>query len=212
MNHDPHRSEDSVDDLDQEVISLLRSLPTEQGSPSESTDAAILQMASEKMSAIKRQNIIKRSFFGIAAMAACIAISFYIGNLIAPPVELPPYAGTPVNVTPREDTAAIILKEVAAVFPGQLQSIQRDASGLKITLSETPTVETTEGILIVVKHENEVKEIITFNGQTVDILGHMVTVDATKDGLIKIHGSDFEWNSDRPAKPLPNLVIEATHI
>lgn len=100
-------------------------------------------------------------------------------------------------------------REVSALFPGQIQSIQRGESGLQLSLSDAPNANPGPAIVLEVRKNGDSREIITFSGQTIDIMGHRVIVHTRDDGRISLKGPDIEWLSDSLKSPLPDLHIRA---
>lgn len=176
------------DDLfDEDARAVLQGIAKPERGPSPNVDLAILQMASAKMADIRRRSQIRRAFFGIAAAAACVAISLpFIRQ--SPPPAAPESAAK--AAAPDPDAAAIILHEVRSLFHDQIQSIQRDESGLHLTLTETPISDTSQAVVLEIRRNGDFAEIITFTGQTIEILGQPVTVHADQDGKIQLKKSD----------------------
>lgn len=197
------REEDGVEALEESIRHALRDLPSEQGRPSPETDAAILRTAAAKMAQVRRRSVIKRVMFGISAAAACLALALFFTRQTGPSTNPLPKTAS------GEDSAAIILREISSLFPGQIQAIERDASGLQLSLADTPTANTGPAVVLEIRNNGDSREIITFSGQTITIMGHSVTIHTSHDGRIILKGPDIEWMSGKPNSTLPNLRIFA---
>ncbi|MEI6175256.1 MAG: hypothetical protein WCS43_00070 [Verrucomicrobiota bacterium] len=204
MNHNTDATdEDGLEALENGILDVLRHLPSEQGGPSQETDTAVLRMATSTMARIRRRSAIKRAFVGVGALASCLALALLLLNKQA---ATPPSQGA---AAPTEDSAVIVLREISALFPGQIQSIQRDASGLQLSLADAPTTNPGPAVVLNIGKNGDSREIITFSGQTIEIMGYSLTVHTSKDGRIILKGTDIEWLSDSQKNPLPDLHIRA---
>ncbi len=204
MNHNTDATdEDGLEALENGILDVLRHLPSEQGGPSQETDTAVLRMAAATMARIHRRSSIRRAFVGVGAMAACLALALLLLNKQA---ATPPPQGAAAQT---EDSAVIVLREISALFPGQIQSIQRDASGLQLSLADAPTTNPGPAVVLNIGKNGDSREIITFSGQTIEIMGYSLTVHTSKDGRIILKGTDIEWLSDSQKNPLPDLHIRA---
>lgn len=197
------REEDGLDAFEDGIRDVLRHLPSEQGRPSPETDAAILRTAVEKMAQVRRRSLIKRVMFGISAAAACLALALFMARQAVPSAEPLPKTAS------GEDSAAIILREISSLFPGQIRAIERDESGLQLSLADTPTANSGPAVVLEIRNNGDSREIITFSGQTITIMGHSVTIHTSHDGRIILKGPDIEWMSGKANSTLPNLRIIA---
>jgi hypothetical protein len=209
MNHNTDSTdEDGVEALEDGILDAMRRLPSERGGPSKEADAAILQMAAATLARIRRRQFIRRAFVGVGAVAACLALAWVVLDKQSGMPVAPPH----VVAAPPEDSALIVLREISALFPGQIQSIQRDASGLQLSLADTPTGNLGPAVVLDIRKNGDSREIITFSGQTIEIMGHSVTVRTLSDGRIILKGQDIEWLSGSLKNPLPDLHIRARSI
>jgi hypothetical protein len=206
MNYNTDATDDDrVEALENGILDVLRHLPSEQGGPSQETDTAVLRMAAATMARIRRRSAIRRAFVGVGAMAACLALALLLLNKQAATPADPPQGAA----APTEDSAVIVLREISALFPGQIQSIQRDASGLQLSLADAPTTNPGPAVVLNIGKNGDSREIITFSGQTIEIMGYSLTVHTCKDGRIILKGTGIEWLSDSLKNPLPDLHIRA---
>ena len=202
MNHsslpDEHAEEEAINTTS---LSVLRNLPSEQGAPSAESDLVILRAAAARMAGIRRRARLKWVSATVAAMAACLLLGMYFTNT--------PNPEKTQTVDLARDDAAIILREVSALFPGQIRAIHRDASGLHLTLSESPDVDSTTAVVIEIGDNGDSREIITFSGQTIDLMGRSVTVHADPNRGILLNGQAIEWWNTQHA---PRLSIRSLSI
>lgn len=193
-----------LDALETGVLDALRQLPCELATPSAGTDLAIHRMATARMALIRRRARLKWVSSAIAAMAACVALFLYFLNQPDTTNDRPAVA--------QQDSAAIILREVSALFPGQIQAIQRDASGLQLSLADAPGVDSAQPVVLEIHNNGASREIITFSGQTIDIMGRSVTIHADPVRGVVLKGPDFDWSSTHSGSPLPDFTIRARTI
>ena len=204
MNRSPdHSEEPSEEPLNPRILEALSHLDSAPTGPSSKTDAAVLSMARNRMALIRRRAAVKRAIIGIGAAAACVALAVFLSHQTGPSAIPAP------KVTLAQDPAAIILQEVSAVFPGLIKSIQQDKSGLQLSLAEVPNANQGLAVVLDIQRNGDSREIITFSGQTVEIMGRQVTIYATKDGQIHLKGQGIDWLSQSPTRQMPNLQIRA---
>jgi len=183
-----------ADAIDPAILAALRDLTCEQDTPSAESDLVIRRAAAARMAAIRRRTRLKRIAATITALAACLLAAVFLTHK--------PDPGKTVTVDLARDDAAIILREVSAVFPGQIRAIHRDETGLHLTLSETPNVDSTMAIVIDIGDNGESREIITFSGQTIEIMGQSVTIHADPERGILLNGQGIEWWNSQHASHL----------
>lgn len=189
----PRHDNTDAEAIDPGILSALHDLACEQGAPSTESDLVIRRAAAARMAAIRRRARMKRITATVTAMAACVLLGVFLTK--QPDVE------KPATVDLARDDAAIILREVSALFPGQIRAIHRDESGLHLTLSETPNVVSTMAIVIEIGGKKGSREIITFSGQSVEIMGQSVTVQADAEGGILLNGQAIErWNTQHASQ------------
>lgn len=197
----PSTEDSEAEAIDPGILSALRDLACEQGTPSAEADLVIRRAAVARMAAIRRRARMKRIAATVTAMAACVLLGVFLTKQ--------PDAKKNATVDLARDDAAIILREVSALFPGQIRAIHRDQNGLHLTLSETPDVVSTMAIVIEIGGKEGSREIITFSGQRVEIMGQSVTVQADAEGGILLNGQAIErWNTQHA----PHLSIRTLSI
>jgi hypothetical protein len=81
---------------------------------------------------------------------------------------------------------AKIYREVAALFPNQVQSIIADAHGVRVVLAETPDVPASPPLLVEACNPAGCRHVITFSGQQIKINGDAwdVLVNAQNQVLV----------------------------
>src|SRR5690606_8924954 len=111
-----------------------------------------------------------------------------------------------------EDSAAVILREISALFPNQIRAIIKDESGLKFILAEEANIQPAQPLVLKVCVSDGCQEIITFSGQSIEIAGRRVTLRAETGDRIVINGESFLWSSDLKDNSVPNLRIESRRL
>ena len=79
---------------------------------------------------------------------------------------------------------AKLYREIAAVFPGQVEAIVADAGGVRLVLSETPQPRSSMPLLVRACSPTGCRSVITFSGQQVPINGDHW--DVLLDGADKV--------------------------
>jgi hypothetical protein len=205
MNDDIIHTDAPLDDeLPPSLLDVLRALPSEQGCPTRATDAAIMACARETLAPIRRR-ISRVRLWPVLAAAACLIL---IITLLSRP------SSAPVSITqaPAEDKYALILREVSAVFPEQVQAIIADGGELQISLADHPVSNNKQAVVVELCEQNKCTTIITYVGQTVEIGTHRVTVRTDEKGAILIDGPEFHGTGDHPGNPVSGLHIKTRRI
>ena len=208
MNQYSHPPDEDEDVSAASIREILLQIPSERGKPSRQGDLTILRMAAAKMASIRKRSLTRRALIGVAALAACVAFAIILNP--AKPTQTT--TETVTSVTPNSDDAAVILREISTLFPNQINSIQRDADGMKLLLADTPGVDTTNAVVLEIYTNGDVQQIITYSGQTIKLLGRDVTIRVNGDGGILLKGQGIEWVSTKPTAPLPEVKIRARQI
>jgi len=203
MNSESHPNDPFEDEL-RLPPEILRALTRSQAHPvvvPPEIDAAVLHAARKQLSPAPPRNI-QRLLWPLA-VAACLILVFALrrpdpGEISKPPV-----------VQQEEDAAAVILREVSALFPNQVRSIVKDESGIQMILAEEPNVQASRALVLKVCEARGCQEIITFSGQNIKVAGHLVTVRTENDGRVILDGEQFLWASDINEPPVPGIHIES---
>ena len=75
-----------------------------------------------------------------------------------------------------------LVREVLGMFPNQIQAIIQDENGVRLVLSEEPTIPKSTPLWINICESGHCRSIITFSGQTVRVAGQPVEVLADEIG------------------------------
>lgn len=200
-------SDDDTPQVPLELILALKRLQPGAVDVSPGVDADVMQAARDRLGAIRKHKPLGTTvwtFWPLAAAAACFLLAWLFfqsapsgKNLINTPIAR------------QEDAAAVILREVCALFPNQVKAILKDESGLQMTLSDEPDVKPGQALLFKICEPKGCREIITFSGQNIEIAGHQVTVRAETGGSVVLDGERFRWSSDHNENPEPGIQIES---
>jgi hypothetical protein len=206
MNPESHPNDPPEDDL-RLPPEILRALAKSQAKPilvPPEIDAAILRAAKAHLSPARPRNL--HRFLWPLAVAACLMLVFALRRPDSSGNPKPPMVGQ------EEDAAAIILREVSALFPNQVRSIVKDESGLQMTLAEEPNVQASQALVLKVCQPRGCQEIITFSGQNIKVAGHLVTVRTENNGRVILDGEKFLWSSDINETSVPDVHIESRRL
>ncbi len=183
MHPDPFKPNIPTEDaLPPSWLEALRALPSEQGSPSAETDAAILATARETLATIRHRKLRQR-LWPVLAAAACVlfALILFFKPRTTPDQHV---------AAPTEDKYALILREVSALFPQQIKAIVSDGSDLQIALADQPYTNSEQAVVIEICEKGGCKTVITYVGQTFEIGKHRVTVSTDDNGSIVVDSPD----------------------
>ncbi|MFT3990078.1 MAG: hypothetical protein QM680_01590 [Luteolibacter sp.] len=134
------------------------------------------------------------------AAAACFLLAWLI---LRPAVPVTPASAR------QEDAAAVILREVTALYPNQVIAITRNTRGLQLTLADQPNVVAGKPLALKICEPHGCEEIITFSGQRIEIAGHTVQVRTENNGRVILDGDRFFWSNDPHEAASPGLHIES---
>lgn len=91
-----------------------------------------------------------------------------------------------------------LFEEIATLFPNRLESIEIDAQGVKLHLSDAENVPVSKPLLVSICKAGQCRRIITFSGQTVQVNGDTLDVLADGKGNVLLVGRTFVWSSAEP--------------
>jgi hypothetical protein len=104
-------------------------------------------------------------------------------------------------------------REIAALFPNQLQAIVLDERGPRLVLSDTPNVPMSDPLFVKICRERNCQTFITFSGQQISVNGEVFDVLSDGAGHVILAGRSRVWSSGDPqidsvpwrieARPLP---------
>lgn len=187
------------DSLPPEWLEALHALPSEQGGPSLETDAAIMASARETLAAIRRHKL-RQHFWPILATAACVLLAI---TLFTKPGHTPNSGAA----APVEDKYALILREVTAVFPHQVQAIIADGGELRISLADHAISGKKQAVVVELCEAKQCTTVITYVGQTVVVGEHRITVHADEKGAIVVDTTEVN-----PSGAASDLTIKSRPI
>lgn len=130
--------------------------------------------------------------FGLAA--ACIAAGFFFGT-----------RQERVASESRQLAALqTIYREVADLFPNQLQAIIIDEQGPRLVLSDTTNVPSSDPLFVKICQAKRCQTFITFSGQQIRVNGEVFDVLADGGGGVILAGRKAVWTSAQsPAGQMP---------
>jgi hypothetical protein len=209
----PEHPQQVPDDADTpappELVLALRRLRSGPVEIAPDVDAAVMRAARERLNSCDsppRSRFRAWRLWPMAA-AACFPLFWFASRTMTPQEAL-----THSPSQTQDDAAAIILREVSALFPNQVRSIIKDESGLQMTLADQPDVQPSQALVLRVCEPRGCKEIITFSGQNIEVAGHTVTVRAESGGRVTLDGERFLWSSDFKGNPAPGVHIESRRL
>ncbi len=138
-------------------------------------------------------HLLLRRAMPLAAAAACIILGFIWGanSRQDQGVQSPELA-----------EARACWREVAALFPNQLQSIILDAQGSRVALSEKADQPLAAPIYLKLCDGKDCRRFITFSGQQIKVNGESFEVLIDRVGEVLLVGEAHVWNSANASEPL----------
>ena len=140
--------------------------------------------------------------FGLAA--ACVVIGFGIGF----------WRGRSAGDTDRQFALAQkYYREIATLFPNQIQAIVLDADGPHLVLAQKPDVPDSTPYFVKICGSDGCHSFVTFSGQQVQVNGEKCEVLADARGQVLVVGDHAVWSEASPsgavrvvARPLPAVL------
>jgi hypothetical protein len=105
-----------------------------------------------------------------------------------------------------------VLREMQKQYPGRLQAIIQDESGLRTQLSDVADVSPSEPILLEIRDGRDRRVIVTFSGQLVRLGDRSVTVLSDVGGQVMLFGDGFFWSRQASAGRADLVQIRAEQI
>lgn len=105
---------------------------------------------------------------------------------------------------------AAYLREIEALFPGQLQAIVFEKSGPRLLLSERPDVPRSAPIFVRICRNQDCRSYLTFSGQRVGVAGEEFEVLLDANGGVILLGEKAIWSSAGTRSARLPFRIEAT--
>ncbi len=102
-----------------------------------------------------------------------------------------------------------VLHELQGRYPGRLQAIIQDESGLHPQLSETADVSMSDPVLLEIRDGKDHRVVLTFSGQLVRCGGRNVMVLSDAGGQVMLVGEGFFWSRQASAGLSDAIQIKA---
>jgi hypothetical protein len=102
-----------------------------------------------------------------------------------------------------------VLRELQAQYPGRLQAIIQDGSGLHTQLSDAADVSMSDPILLEIRDGADHRVVVTFSGQLVRCGGRNVMVLSDAGDQVILVGEGFFWSRKASAGLSKALQIQA---
>lgn len=209
MNFNSDKSTPNDDfDLSKSWLEALRKNSAKcEGSPTECTDDLVLASARATLAEIRRNKKHRWKHWSSLAAAACFAIGMFLVFSFHNNSEHKPDES---NV----DSYALILREVSAVFPHQINAIVAgdDGSQLKIILSEKPLSEDGQPVLVEICQKGNCTKVITYVGQTIQLGDHQFSVLGSDRGSIVIKNLDSKSNNENFHRTNFNINVKTLQV
>jgi hypothetical protein len=147
-----------------------------------------------------------------AALVAAVACGLFLGFVLWH------------RFSPQEDRFVAlrdgrVLREMQAEYPGRLQAIIQDGSGVHTQLSEAANISMSNPVLLEIRDGRDHRVIVTFSGQVVQCGGRSVMVLSDVGGEVMLVGEGFFWSREAStglketvhiqAEPFPNVRTHA---
>lgn len=103
-----------------------------------------------------------------------------------------------------------IYQELAALFPGRLQTVLLDGRGSQLVLASDAQPPASAPLLVQICHGEDCRRFITFSGQRVALNGEAFEVLSDAEGNVLVVGERLVWSSGEPRKAAAGYRIRAT--
>jgi hypothetical protein len=140
-----------------------------------------------------------------AALACAVAFGIFLGlfvwHRISPPDDrlIALYDGR-------------VLREMQAQYPGRLQAIIQDGSGVHTQLSQSADVSMSHPVLLEIRDGRDHRVIVTFSGQIVQCGGRNVMVLSDVGGQVMLVGEGLFWSRETSTGLSEAVQIQAEQI
>jgi hypothetical protein len=137
--------------------------------------------------------------WGLGLAAACILVGFFFGL----------WRGRTASEAQQVVALQKLFREVASLFPNQIQAIIIDERGPRLVLSEKPNVPLSDPLLVKICKAKSCESIITFSGQQIWVNGEVFDVLTDGAGGVILAGRKTLWTSAQPALGQAPWHVEA---
>ena len=139
--------------------------------------------------------------WGLGLATACLVFGFFFGFR----------RGHAVGFSTAEVAQSQkIYLELAALFPGRVQTVQLDGRGSQLVLATDAHPPASAPLLVQICHAGECRRFITFSGQRVTLDGETFEVLTDTQGHVLVVGERLAWTSSEPRKAVAGYRIRAT--
>ncbi len=139
--------------------------------------------------------------FGAVLALACIILGFVLG-----------FWRGQHSLAPERAQLAEALKcyrEIAGLFPNQIQSIVFDQKGAHLVLAEQPNVPVSTPLYVKICGPAGCQRFVTFSGQQIRVNGDTFDVLVDRQGDVMVVGEQWVWSSSEPLQSVDGYRIEA---
>jgi hypothetical protein len=198
--------DDDTTQVPPELILALKRLQPGTVEIAPAVDAAVMRAARDRLKSSRPGTHPRFATWLLwpLAAAACVLLAWISIRPATPGKNL-----TTAPPARQEDAAAVILREVSALFPNQVRSIVKDESGLQMMLADEPDIKPAQALVLKICDTRSCREIITFIGQNIEVAGHKVTVRTENGGRVILDGERFLWSSDLKKQSGSDIHIES---
>jgi len=136
----------------------------------------------------------------LALASVCIVFGFVLGAW---------HARHPAGTDPQLAEVAKYFREIAALFPNQLEAIVFDQAGAHMVLADRPNVPASPPVYVKVCGPKGCQWFVTFSGQQIRVNGDVFEVLVDRQGDVLLMGRQWVWSSSEPAGKSSPYRIEA---
>ncbi len=110
---------------------------------------------------------------------------------------------------------AKLLKEMEALFPGQIDSVVTRGGQVDLNLAQAPDENSSQPLAVVLRRDSQTIRVLTFSGRKVclDLGGHKECFETlvTGEGQVILTGDHFLWSAENP-KAVDGFDVQAASL
>jgi hypothetical protein len=129
----------------------------------------------------------------------CIVLGFVLGL----------WRGQSSGADPQLAEVGKYFREIAALFPNQLEAIVFDEAGAHMVLADRPNVPVSPPVYVKICGPKGCQRFVTFSGQQIRVNGDVFEVLVDRQGDVLLVGGQWVWSSSEPAGKSRPYRIEA---
>jgi len=129
----------------------------------------------------------------------CIVFGFILGL----------WRGRSSGTDPQLAELGKYFREIAALFPNQLEAIVFDEAGAHMVLADRPNVPVSPPMYVKICGPKGCQRFVTFSGQQIRVNGDVFEVLVDRQGDVLLVGAQWVWSSSEPAGKTSPYRIEA---